>query len=310
MTDAETRERMDATAAEWAARNALAEMTDAERAELETWLAQDRLHAGAYLRAQAAYFAMEDAALASPVPTASNDDEPGSAASRPRLPRRAFAIGLAVAASAAALVFALPVLQSPPATSVQAMQLADGSSADLGSDGAIASAFDGRFRHITLQRGEATFHVAKDRSRPFIVRSGRVYAEATGTVYSVRRVGENGGAVRVTEGTVRVWAEGARDKAVMLHAGNALTLDPAVTPKASPRPAQSFWFDDTSIGEAAARFNRVNSTRIVIADPTIGEMTIVGRFKPDRPAEFARAAAALTGARVSERDGMLVIEKK
>lgn len=309
MTDSEMRDAIDQQAARWATRNALAQMSEGEQAELEMWLAADRRHAGAYLRAQASYFAMEDAALANPVPVPSNDDEPDTVDSPSRLPRRAFGIGLAVAASIAALVFAVPMLEAPSAPSAQAMELADGSSVDLGRDDAIASDIGGRFRNITLQRGEATFHVAKDRSRPFIVKSGQVYAEATGTVYSVRRVGENGGAVRVTEGTVRVWSEGARDQAVMLHAGHALTLQPAPLRKITV-PAQAFSFDDTSIGEAAARFNRVNTARIVIADPAIGKVTIVGRFKPDRPAEFAKAAAALTGARVVERRGMLVIEKK
>lgn len=316
MTDPETRERIDGEAAAWAARHALAELTEAEQAELDAWLAQDRRHAGAYLRAQASYYAMEEAALASPVPTPSNDDEPGERtiqAEEParlpaRIPRRTLGIGLAVAASLAALVFSLPVLRAPSASSAHVTQLADGSSVDFGKGGVIRSAFDGRSRRITLDRGEATFHVAKDRSRPFIVQSGKVYAEATGTVYSVRRVGDNGGAVRVTEGTVRVWSEGARDKAVMLHAGHALTLDPAPARKA-PAPAQSFWFEDTSIAEAAARFNAANTTRIVVADPAIGRMTIMGRFKPDRPAEFAKAAAALAGAQVVEREGVLVIQK-
>lgn len=310
MTDAEARARIDGQAAEWAARHAVADLTDTDRADLEAWLAADRRHAGAYLRAQASYYAMEEAALASPVPTASNDDDAEAHDPGKRLPRRAFGIGLAVAACLAALVFAVPALRGPSASAGHTTVLADGSSVVMGQDGAIASALDAHARRITLERGEATFHVAKDRARPFIVRSGQVYAEATGTVYSVRRMGKNGGTVRVTEGTVRVWAEGARDKAVMLHAGNALTLDPASPARAAALPLKSFWFDDTSIGEAVAQFNRINATRIVIADPAIGRMTIMGRFRPDRPAEFARAAATLAGARVTEREGMLVIDKK
>lgn len=309
MTDPETREIIDAQAAQWAARHALAALTEAEQAELDGWLAQDRRHAGAYLRAQASYYAIEDAARKSPMPTASNDDETGELAPPARIPRRAAAIGLAMAAGLAALYFALPPLERPSSSAARISQLADGSSVELGEDAAIRSAFGSHSRRITLERGEAIFHVAKDPSRPFIVQSGQVYAEATGTVYSVRRVGENGGAVGVTEGTVRVWSEGARSQAVLLHAGHTLTLGPwAASP--APVPSQSFWFEDTSIGEAATRFNTVNTTQIVIADPAVGRMTIMGRFKPDRPAEFAKAAAALAGARVVERKGMLVIEKK
>lgn len=313
MTDSGTRERIDEQAARWAARNALAARPDADEAEFEAWLAADRRHRGAYLRAQASYYAMEDAMLAAPVPTPSNDDEPvaASVASRQaRFLRPALAAGVAIAACVTAVV----LIRTPGASvatspAVSVTTLADGSSVALEQGAHIAAAIDGRTRRITLERGAANFHVAKDRSRPFIVRSGQVYAEATGTIYSVRRVGPAGGAVRVSEGSVRVWAAGARDKAVMLHPGQALTLEPAAA-KPAAAPAQSFWFEDVSIDSAAARFNRVNTTRIVIADRAIGQVTIMGRFKSDSPAEFARAAAAITGARVTERGGALVIEKK
>jgi transmembrane sensor len=308
LTDSETRDRIDAEAAGWAARNALADTTDTADEAFEAWMTADRRRAGAYLRAQASYYALEDAALASPIPTASNDDEPAVQSPSRALPRRALGIGLALTASVAALVFALPVLRGPAAQDAHTLSLADGSHVALGKDGAISAAMDGPTRNILLQRGEATFHVAKDRAHPFIVRSGRVFAEATGTIYSVRRVGESGGAVRVSEGSVLVWAEGGRDAAVMLRAGDALTLDPAESRKVPA--AQSFWFEETSIGEAARRFNRVNATRILVADPAIGKVAIVGRFSSDRPDQFAKAAAALTGARVTRREGTLVIEKK
>jgi transmembrane sensor len=314
LTELKARERIDEQAARWAARNALADGADA--GEFDAWLAADRRHQGAYLRALASYYAMEEAVLANPVPTASNDDEPLAEPATSlwaRLPRATLAAAMAIAACVTVVVL-VRAPQTPVAPSHEraVSTLADGSSVDLGRDGAIATAIDGKWRRITLERGAATFHVAKDRSRPFIVRSGQVYAEATGTVYSVRRVGGTGGAVRVTEGTVRVWVEGERDEAVLLHAGQALTLEPtALQPTAPASPAvQSFWFDNVTIDQAAARFNRVNGTRIVVADRTIGQVTIMGSFKPERPAEFAKAAAAITGARVSERAGTLVIEKK
>ncbi|MFC0205756.1 FecR family protein [Novosphingobium soli] len=312
MTGTETRARIDEQAARWAARRALADDSQAQDADFEAWLAADRRHQGAYLRAQAAYLALQDAAVANPVPVASNDDDVATApfARRwARLSKPAWAAGLAVAAClVAAVLIRGPGLPGTPAETGRE-QLADGSSVVLGADSRISAAIDGAARRITLEQGTATFHVAKDRTRPFIVRSGKVYAEATGTVYSVRRVGSAGAAVRVSEGTVRVWAEAAPGEAVLLHAGQALTLDPA-KPVAAAAGASPFWFDNISIDEAAARFNRVNATRIVVADRAIGRVTIVGGFRPDRPAEFARAAAALTGAQVTEREGTLVIGKK
>ena len=49
---------VEQTAARWALRHPLAPI---EREELETWLAQDRRHAGALLRAQAALSAIDRA---------------------------------------------------------------------------------------------------------------------------------------------------------------------------------------------------------------------------------------------------------
>jgi transmembrane sensor len=309
LTQSETKARIDEEAARWAARHVLADWTDAEEAEFQAWLAADRRHQGAYLRAEASYHALEDAVLASPAPVPSNDDEPIAAPAAgwwTKRARPALAAGLAIAAC----VTAVALIRTPGSTVLEMHgaheRLADGSSVVFGKGGAISASIDGKTRRITLDRGSATFHVAKDRSRPFIVRSGQVYAEATGTVYSVRRVGSAGGAVRVSEGSVKVWEQGARDKAVMLHAGQALTLDPVT---ARTQAENDFWFDNVSIAEASARFNKVNTTQIAIADQAIGRVTIMGGFKPDRPAEFARAAAAITGARVTEREGTLVIGK-
>ena len=48
-------------------------------------------------------------------------------------------------------------------------------------------------RTVTLQSHEAVFNVVKDPETPVLVRSGEVFAQAVGTVYSVTRVGGSGG---------------------------------------------------------------------------------------------------------------------
>ena len=74
------------------------------------------------------------------------------------------------------------------------------------------------------------------RDSPFVVQAGDVYAQATGTVYSVNRVDRTGGRVKVTEGSVLVWAQDERDQAVLLRAGGELTLKPAPRPdEAQPK---------------------------------------------------------------------------
>ena len=136
----------------------------------------------------------------------------------------------------------------------------------------------------------------------------------------MERVGKRGGTVKVLEGSVLVWPGEAREAAALLRAGQSLTLDPPapaarprvekVASRAPARPAApvQIALDDTPIAEAAARFNRINRTKIVLADPEIGDIRIVGLFKADDPEEFARMAAAVSGGEVERGDGTIVIK--
>lgn len=332
------------------------EMTPAIRAELEMWLAADRRHRGAYLRALAGLYAVEDAVIeARPniPPTEASvaqgrlgaqgaQDEPpglgqpdgGSAHQRAFAhgqgifahARSRFAISAALAASVAAmLLVGWHVLPSSNTTTLasteQTLTLKDGSIATLSKDAQIEVMLTDEYRRITLVRGEATFKVAHDKSRPFVVRSGDVFAQATGTVYTVQRTEDAGGTVKVAEGSVLVWAREERDHAVQLHAGGELTLKPgpplpdvtsgaSVHPRLPPPELAQISFDNDTIRSAVGRFNRVNSTKIVIIDPKIGDTQIVGLFRANDPEQFAEAAAALTGGMVEKRDGQIVIKLK
>ncbi len=194
----------------------------------------------------------------------------------------------------------------------QIMKLRDGSVVTLADGAKIDFALSDRDRKITLLSGAATFKVAKDSSRPFVVRSGDVYAQATGTEYSVRRLGDTGGAVHVKEGSVLVWARDDREQAVLLHAGGELTLDPGpgnVVPSLPSPAIAQISLDNVTIASAVARFNNVNRTKIVIADAEIGAIRIVGLFSAHDPDQFAQAAAIVAGARVLHRQDEIILQK-
>ena len=322
---------IDEQAAQWAVEAACGELTAQGRAELEAWLAADRRHRGAYARARAVFMAMEDAVVGARPPARAPQpvlvhEAQGPLAMRPAPARRsggrvfgaALAASLAVVAAVGALVAARPLPVGPAAEHV--VRLQDGSVATLQDDARIDVALSPDARRITLLSGSATFRVAKDLARPFVVRAGEVSAQATGTVYSVGRVGERGGTVKVLEGSVLVWPGEAREAAALLRAGQSLTLDPpapaarprveTVASRAPARPAApaQIALDDTPIAAAAARFNRINRTKIVLADPEIGGIRIVGLFKADDPEEFARMAAAVSGGDVERGDGTIVIK--
>jgi len=329
-------------------------MTPESRADLERWLAADRRHRGAYIRARAWLRAAEEAvvearaaAVSPPVAAAplvsDNDNErdhgeqsrsfAAPTPARPlrrALPRwggRIVAGGGALAASLAVLLalgVPLPSLSGGGGAAEEGageiVRLRDGSVARLGPAARIQVVLADDIRTITLLSGEATFEVARDKARPFVVRSGDVYAQATGTVYSVGRVGDTGGTVKVLEGSVLVWPRDERDQAVRLAAGGTVTLDPGPEPapapdappvrRLSPPDMARISLDNVPIAQAAQRFNRVNSTKIVIADPAIGEIRIIGHYKSNDPEQFARAAAMISGGQVRHVDGDIVIFMK
>lgn len=325
-------------AAEWAVEAAHGEMSPASRAALEAWLAADVRHRGAFVRARAWLRATEDAVMkahstpASLAPLSGNDNvkRPCEAAFNPPLAGRiswAGRVSAGVAALAAcvlaAIMAGMPALstfwQSDRAVTEKVVHFKDGSTATLGDGAQIEVALSDSIRRVTLLSGKATFTVAKDRARPFVVRSGDVYAEATGTVYAVSRAGPTGGTVKVEEGSVLVWARDVRDQAVLLQAGGSVTLDPGPrslpsstatppAPRLPPPDLAQISLDNVSVEAAIVRFNRVNSTKIVLADPELGNVRIIGLYRANDPERFAQAVAAISNARVEHSRGTIVIK--
>lgn len=328
MTDVDS--SIEQEAARWAVRTSQGKMDAEQRAALDAWLAVDRRHHGALLRARAGLRVM-DRALAEEQPRRIfvNDNEKLSLCvtpfrlTRAQVARRAVALAACLAAVLLIGVQNFTFLQTQPGFEAEhsmpnTLNLTDGSTVALGDGGKIEVAMSDQTRRIVLLSGEATFTVAKDRERPFVVQSGSVFAQATGTRYSVKRQGNLGAAVSVTEGSVLVWARDERDQAVLLRAGDKLALEPtlALLPQPSlqrelPPPAiAKISLDNVPISSAVARFNRVNSTQIVIADPEIGAIRIVGLFKANDPEHFAEVVAQFTDAKVMHEQGNIVIKIK
>jgi transmembrane sensor len=87
----------------------------------------------------------------------------------------------------------------------RSITLADGSTVDLNARSKIRIEFLRDERHVELLEGQALFQVAKDKTRPFIVRSGDASIRAVGTQFDVYRK-VNGTTVTVLEGRVAVYS--------------------------------------------------------------------------------------------------------
>ncbi|GFE82413.1 hypothetical protein GCM10011487_44130 [Steroidobacter agaridevorans] len=83
------------------------------------------------------------------------------------------------------------------------LTLTDGSVVELNARSRIKVQYTGDERRIQLLEGQALFHVAKNKQRPFVVDSGDARVRAVGTSFDVYRA-KKGTVVTVVEGRVAV----------------------------------------------------------------------------------------------------------
>lgn len=319
---------IDDRAAEWAVRLDLRPLGLLERAELDEWLSQDGRHVGALLRAQATLAYVDRAQPAAvDIPVAQTDGDQPFGSSRRRFLR--FAGGGAIAAAAGLAVMILPREDGQELSTgigeVRRVSLADGSIAVLNTASRVAVSLQPTQRAIRLEQGEAWFQVAHDEERPFVVQAGTLRVRAVGTAFGVRRH-EGGSDLLVSEGVVEWWLEGQEVNRRRLEAGDRTFVgtEPSLLREIAPVTSTDMeelqrglaWRDGDIIlkGEtvdyAVAELNRYNRRRIVVTDPQIGRERLVGYFRTNDPANFARAVVQMTGARMSEDESEIRLTRQ
>ncbi len=315
--------RIDDEAAAWVARRHATDVTESD-AEFHAWHDADPRHAGAYLRAEAAWVLLDR----SQVLAHGQDDSALSArlaagrkAATQRHTRRTI-LGGAIAASLAGAATLGYVLKDRLSLETRRgelrnVPLSDKSVAAINTDSHIDVDMTSHLRHIQVVKGEAWFQVARNKEAPFVVSAGDVRVRAVGTAFSVRRR-DNGADVLVTEGTVETWNVHDLDKRMTLTAGNEafVPFAPApvdvvfrpqeVTRKLAWREREII-LKEEDLAVAAAEFNRYNEQQIVIADPGLRDMKLVGGFEVDQPEAFARAVRAALNVPVSIDSDRIII---
>lgn len=298
---------IEARAADWLARLDRPDAPQAEQAEFEAWCRADPLHLAAYLRLLEVWNRL-DALKTEESPRAADaarlPDSPPRGRDRPP-PRGRVFLAMALAAGVAAIAAGLAWWHwSTPfglASGVQRyatnlggfrqIGLADGSVVQLNTDSEVAVRLRKGERDLTLLRGEATFEVAPDKSRPFIVVAGSTAVRAVGTEFNVQKAGASV-EVLVTKGVVAVGAPQAMSTAFELAIVDAGQMAIAASSKVTVESLDQeeitrrlSWhqgmllFDGQSLADVAAQFNRYNERKLVIADPTVGRLRIGGYFR-------------------------------
>jgi transmembrane sensor len=166
------------------------------------------------------------------------------------------------------------------------IQLADGSHITLDSYSALDVQLLPNGRQITLRKGEALFEVAHDPERPFSVQAGELQATALGTIYAVRRSGEE---VDVTVKRGRVAVSDATQKLV-LQAGDTVTRQAGGLgarhttdlDKALAWQQGRLVFELTPLPEVLEQIGRYRPGFVMIGDDRLRALKVSGTFQLDR----------------------------
>lgn len=176
------------------------------------------------------------------------------------------------------------------------VRLADGSTVQLGGHTRLRVTLTQHLRQIDLLRGEACFEVAKDSTRPFLVRAGTATVTAVGTAFNIRR-SDDRVVVSVLEGRILVqpmtpvvpisWVTitKAFGTPTQVKAGERTTIDSRgveSTQAVSEASSAVAWqhgrlaFESEPLRYVLQDVNRYAEKPIIIADPRMAELRVTG----------------------------------
>jgi transmembrane sensor len=276
--------------------------TPQDEAEICAWIEAHPAHAVAFARAEAAW----DAA-----------DRLKSAAAEVTLPpleaivceeqQRRLSRNIMVAAAVAVLLFIVAAIVTVRTfsgvdryeTAVGEMRdvaLADGSILHLNSGSEAEVRFTDNGRRVRILKGEASFDVAHDTSRPFDVEARAAVIRAVGTAFNVR-LRPSMVELTVTQGTVTVRSGGSGAQKVAAGAGAVIQprrisltqLGPKLVDQRTAWREQMVELDGETVEQAAGEFNRYRATPILIGDTRVSSLRIGGRFRTTDSREFLTA---------------------
>lgn len=312
--------RIDSEAAAWAAKRLSGDFTGSQRHEFERWLAADHRHSDA----MAEYMEIAEisalAGAAAGLKQAAND-EPHA-----KPTRRWLVAAPAIAASFFAMIAIVATRFEPDVkenTYVTArgetrdINLEDGTQISLNTNSALTVTYEKDRRHAVLKRGEAFFDVARDVSRPFVVDAADAQATVLGTSFTVRAKNDES-IVCVHTGIVSVVpAEAVRTATpVRLTAGEQVAVAASGETSAVNRfevEEAATWregylqFEETPLAAVIDDLNRYYEPQLEIADPSLGDAPVTGRFDINDQDVAIRALSVALSLKAEPRGTALII---
>lgn len=293
-------------AAQWVVVLSESASSERERPAFEAWRAQGPEYFLAYERALRAWNRTEWLSALRPTSAAADPDLLVRYASQSTGPRWVVAgISGAMITACLAILVALfghrSLVYETAVGERRLVMLVDGSKIELNTDSKLTVKLRSHERALILDRGEALFSVAHDKTRPFIVTAGNSRVRAVGTAFNVRLRAE-GTAVMVTDGIVQVSAlSGETGQAAPTlnagtegifrgSAGELRHLSSEQIQQALAWRNGALRFDGATLAEIAAEFNRYNTHKLIVSDPEVAALRIGGSYSVDDLKGFVSSA--------------------
>jgi transmembrane sensor len=184
-----------------------------------------------------------------------------------------------------------------PSGSRTSIELSDGTKVWLnqGSKMVYPQKFTGKIRAVQLS-GEGYFDIAPDKAKPFIVESGEIAVQATGTMFNVKAYADEAEfETSLESGAVTILRQRANKSSVVheMKPGQRFVLNKTthqysletedLTRYVSWKEGKLIFKDDP-LDEVARRLSRWYNAEITIKDPEINELTYTATFA-DEPLE-------------------------
>jgi transmembrane sensor len=296
--------------------------SDKDQAELDAWFAESTLHVVAYLRLEGAVARAEHLVAFSP--REFGQRPPGGNGKV----MQGWIVFPLLAAASIALFAALGIpfvnsLMQPPdrtySTDVGGRTLlsfADQTQIELDTDTVLHFRMTGEERTVWLEKGQAWFHVSHNAANPFTVVVGRHRVTDLGTEFLVRR-GSDEVEVALLNGRATLSTEGAQT--ATLTPGDEATATPvsmSVTRKTPQELADALaWrrgalvFRNTRLADVVREFNRYNTTKLVIADPSIAGVKIYAEIKTNHFDDLLGLVQTVLNLRVDREGNEILISR-
>lgn len=345
-------------ASEWFIELRETDLSDTVREAFSEWLRASPAHVQAYLEVASVWgdasqvskeLTVEFAGEATNVVALETGNFSGAPASstvpRARVPKRAYfaiaaALILTIASAGGWWQFTRLPTYSADIGEQRVITLDDGSVIRLNSRSKVRVSITPQQRNVELLAGQALFQVAKDHTRPFIVRSGDIDVRAVGTQFDVYRR-RTGTTVTVVEGRVAVLPVGMQSSdarvlaapsanstieavpssgsAQVLAAGQQATVTPtgivqvhlqANIAAATGWLQQELIFTDEPLSVVIDEFNRYSRRTILLDDPSLAQFKINAVFNTTNPQSFLRFLSRMEGVRVDATEREIHITRR